>query len=261
MRRASSREAGRSVATLNQNQTDCWRRTRQTGRRRTAAVGRRGAAAAAAGHHARGAQGPLARSPRNAPPAAACARPHAPAPTRLQAVSAFRPWLLHLLGRLVQRREEASAAGREPPRAAAGDSLSCDEDAAVALSFVLTLAPHTAPLVHRFFAAAGLPLARFDTLSCAELAAAPEAGWEHARTLSRAALRLAEAAAACGDGPLQRAVGAAACCSTALRLACHPDQHVRFAAARLAAAGLLASAPHAASMRRRCLTADEVRQC
>lgn len=164
------------------------------------------------------------------------------------------------MGRLVQRREEAAAAGREPPRAAAGDSLSCDEDAAVALSYVLTLAPHTAPLVLRFFAAAALPLARFDSQSCAELTAAPEACWNHARTLSRAALRLADAAAACGDGPLQRAIGAAACCSTALRLACHPDKHVRFAAARLAAAGLLASAPYVAAMRRRCLTADEVRQ-
>ena len=129
----------------------------------------------------------------------------------------------------------------------------------MALSFVLTLAPHTAPLVHRFFAAAGLPLARFDTLSCAELAASPEESWEHARTLSRAALRLADAAAACGDGLLQRAVGAAACCSTALRLACHPDKHVRFAAARLAAAGLMANALHAEALRRRCLTVDEVR--
>ena len=164
------------------------------------------------------------------------------------------------MGRLVQRREEAAAAGREPPRAAAGDSLSCDEDAAVALSYVLTLAPHTAPLVLRFFAAAALPLARFDSQSCAELTAAPEACWNHARTLSRAALRLADAAAACGDGPLQRAIGAAAFCSTALRLACHPDKHVRFSAARLAAAGLLASAPYVAAMRRRCLTAEEVRQ-
>jgi len=176
-----------------------------------------------------------------------------------QAISAFRPWLLHILGRLVQRREEAVAAGLESQRAAAGGSLSSDESAAVALSFVLALAPHTAPLVNRFFAAAGSPLARFDALSCDQLAASPEECWEHARALTRAALRLADAAAACGDAPLQRTVGAAACCSTALRLACHPDTHVRFAAARLAAAGMMLCAPHAEAMRRHCLTADEVR--
>ncbi len=166
-----------------------------------------------------------------------------------------------MLGRVVRRREEAAAAAGGSPRrapAAHDGALSADERAAVALSYVLALAPHTAPLVLRFFAAAPPPLARFASADAA-LQQPDAAGCDAARALARAALRLADAAAACGDAPLQRAVGASSCCASALRLARHADVHVRFAVARLAAAGLALAAAHTDALRRQCMTHEEVR--
>lgn len=185
----------------------------------------------------------------------------------VQTISALRPWLLLVLGRIVQRREEAAAAavgGGVPLRVPAAHeaALSPDEAASVALSFVLSLAPHAAPLVLRFFAVSPTPLARFKGEPAASvLPPPPEAAWPAARALVRAALRLADAAAACGEAPLQRAVGAAACSPTALRLARHLDAHVRFAAVRLAATGLALAARQADALRRTVLTPEEVRAC
>jgi hypothetical protein len=170
-----------------------------------------------------------------------------------------------VLGRVVQRREEAAAAAGGSPRrlpATHDGALSEDERAAVALSYVLALAPHTAPLVLRFFAVTPPPLARFAAAGGTSDAAQQQqadAGCDAARALARAALRLADAAAACGDAPLQRAVGASSCCVSALRLARHADVHVRFAAARLAVAGLALAAAHTDALRRQCMTPEEVR--
>jgi hypothetical protein len=167
-----------------------------------------------------------------------------------------------VLGRLVERREEAAASQMQPPPLLTPDDAdaSADERAAVALSCVLALAPHTAPLVLRFFATAPPPLARFSAHTAAALAAQPVAAAPVARALARAALRLADAAAASGDVLLQRAVGVATCCPAALRLARHPDVHVRFAAARLAVSGLALGATSAQALRRQYMTAEEARR-
>jgi len=168
-----------------------------------------------------------------------------------QACTALRPFLLLLVGRLAETREAGAAATLD----SAAEALTADEQAAEALSHLLVLAPHIAPLALRVLRASAPPLGRFAGQSSAVAASEPPAHWPRTRSLTRAALRLAEAAAA--DAPLAAVCGAAVAAPAALRLLRHPCLHVRFAAARLTARGLALSATAAAAVRRTVLSVEE----
>ena len=133
--------------------------------------------------------------------------------------------MLHLLGRLAERRE-ARAEGRLPADGAA------DEAEAASLPLLLALAPHCAPLVRRCLAAGPPPLA------LALRAASGDAAWRFAR----AALRLAE----CGGG--------GGMLGDALQALRHDDARVRWAAAALTARELGVSA--LPTLLRRCCSAE-----
>lgn len=160
----------------------------------------------------------------------------------LQVVTAFRPTLLTLVGQLVHRRESAHADSFAPGSAT---SLSHDEDCAAAFSKIAFLAPHTQPLVLRFFAVASHPLSR-----CPEPLSDPLA----VRHLAFATLRLCETVGA----PLERAWRGATAAAAA-RLVHSPDASTRWAAATLLERCLRLGAQPASSLRESLLSSSEAR--
>jgi hypothetical protein len=172
--------------------------------------------------------------------------PRAPGLTRhcflSQVASALRPELLHVLARVVARKE----ANAGTLAAAAGDE---DDHQAAALCRVLALAPHVAPLVARYFCVAHFPLFRAGE--------APDAASR--RRLAHGALHLSHSAATAGDAQLRRLVCSPEVHAHALRLLSCPDVHVRWAAVVLLARGLDLSPTQAETLRRRCFTEQEVR--
>ena len=151
----------------------------------------------------------------------------------------MRPELLHVLGRVVEHRARGVSDG----------ATAADDEAVTALCRVLSLAPHTAPLVARYMALAPFPLAR-----------AGEVGDPGTRRwLAHAALHLVHCAASTGDAQLRLLVTSHEVTSHALRLlACH-DEHVRWAAIVILARGLHMAPAQVEALRRRCLTPQEVR--
>ena len=200
------------------------------------------------------------RARRKLPRPAAAFAPPPPSPLspltrRAQAAGRLRPWLLKLVGRLAEGGSAQPPPLSHPAAALGGDGL-----AALALSRLLRLAPHVAPLAARRLAALPAPPLSLLLLACnADPPASPLPAAAQ-RALAFASLRLADAAAAGGDETLAAAAGAPATAAAALRCLALPDARVRWAASRIVAAGLPLSPAQAEALRRRWLSLDEVRR-
>ena len=128
-------------------------------------------------------------------------------------------------------------------------ATAADDEATTALCRVLSLAPHTSPLVARYMALSPFPLDR-----------AGEVAEPGARCrLAHAALHLVHAAASTGDAQLRQLVSSPGVHSYALRLLTCKDQHVRWAAIVILSRGLHMAPAQVEALRRRCLTQQEVR--
>jgi hypothetical protein len=144
-----------------------------------------------------------------------------------------------VVGRVLEHR----ARGVPPGTTAA------DDEATTALCRVLSLAPHTSPLVANYMALSPFPLDRAGEV------ADPGAR----RRLAHAALHLVHCAASSGDAQLRQLVSSPEVHSHALRLlTCH-DEHVRWAAIAILSRGLHMAPAQVEALRRRCLTHQEVR--